>query len=78
MVSFHDGQVIKLRADVHMDPIDLRNYPQETIERYVRNKLTEDLVKQIMDEDLIIIKHVLHADPFENEHFTTELTVIQE
>ena len=78
MVSFHDGQVIKLRADLRISPILLREHSQEAIEAYVRNKLARDLVKQIMDEDLITIKHVLHADPLEDEHFTTELTVIQE
>lgn len=78
MVSFHNRQVIKLRADLYIDPISLRNYSQEAIEEYVRNKLTEDLVKQIMDEDLITIQHLFSADPLEDEHFRTELTVIQE
>lgn len=78
MVAFHDGQVIKLRAELHMDPTLVRNHPQEIIEEYVRNKLANDLVKQIINEDLIIVKHSLGTDPFEDEHFRAELTIIQE
>ena len=73
MVAFHDNQVIHLRAELHMDPLFIREHSQEAIEAYVRNKLTEDLVKQIMDEDLIIIKHSLGTDPFEDERFTADL-----
>jgi hypothetical protein len=78
MAAFHDNQVIKLRAELHMDPTLLRNHPQEIIEEYVRNKLANDLVKQILDEDLIIVKHSIGTDPFEDEQFRAELTVIQE
>lgn len=78
MVAFHDGQVINLRAEVHMDPILIREHSQEAVEVYVRNKLTEDLVKQILDEDLIIVKHSIGTDPFEDERFTADLKIIQE
>lgn len=78
MVAFSDGQVINLRAELHMDPTLLRNHPQEIIEEYVRNKLANDLVKQIINEDLIIVKHSIGTDPFEDEHFIADLKIIQE
>lgn len=78
MVAFHDEQVINLRAEIHIDPTLVRNHSQETIEAYVRNKLAEDLVKQILDEDLIIVKHSIGLDPFEEERFTADLKIIQE
>ena len=78
MVAFHDRQVINLRAEVHIDPVLIREHSQEAVEAYVRNKLTEDLVKQILDEDLIIVKHSLGTDPFEDERFTADLKIIQE
>ena len=78
MIAFHDGQVINLRAELHIDPTLVRNHSAGVIETYVRNKLAEDLVKQILDEDLIIVKHSLGTDPFEDEHFTADLKIIQE
>lgn len=77
MVSFHDGQVIKLRANVHIDSLLLRTHSPEVTEEYVRRKLAENLVKQIMDEDLITITHLL-GPGIDVEQFSTELTVIQE
>lgn len=78
MVAFHDGQVINLRAEIHIDPTLVRNNAPEAIETYVRNQLAEDLVKQILNEDLIIVKHSLGTDPFEDERFTADLKIIQE
>ena len=78
MATFHDNQIINLRAVLHMDPILVRERSQEAVEAYVRNKLTENLVKQIMDEDLIIIKHSSDLDPFEDERFIADLKIIQE
>lgn len=77
MVAFHDGQVIKLRADVHIDSLLLRTHSPETTEEFVRKELAKNLVKQIMDEDLIIIRHSL-GPGIDVEQFSTELTVIQE
>ena len=78
MVTFHDNQIINLRAVLHMDPTLVRNNAPGAIEAYVRNQLAEDLVKQILDEDLIIVKHSLGTDPFEDERFTADLKIIQE
>ena len=78
MAAFHDNQVINLRAELHIDPTLIRNHSAGVIETYVRNKLAEDLVKQILDEDLIIVKHSLGTDPFEDERFTADLKIIQE
>ena len=78
MVAFHDEQVINLRAEIHIDPVLVKNHSAGVIETYVRNKLAEDLVKQILDEDLIIVKHSSGLDPFEDEHFTADLKIIQE
>lgn len=78
MVTFNDNQVINLRAELHIDPMLIRNHSQGLIEEYVRNQLANDLVKQILDEDLIIIKHSLGKDPLEDERFIANLKVIQE
>ena len=78
MVAFNDNQVIHLRAELHIDPALLRNNSQEVVEDYVRSELANDLVKKILDEDLIIIKHSLGKDPFEGEHFIADLKIIQE
>ena len=78
MAAFHDNQVIHLRAELHMDPVLLRNNSQEIVEDYVRSELANDLVKQILDEDLIIIKHSIGTDPLKDEHFIADLKIIQE
>lgn len=78
MAAFRDNQIIHLRAELHIDPTLVRDHSPGIIETYVRNKLAEDLVKQILNEDLIIVKHSLGTDPFEDERFTADLKIIQE
>ena len=78
MVAIPESRIAELGASLNVSTYLMRGMSEYELDDYIRTQLANQLVKQIMNEDLITIRSSFEEDPLADKTFQTKLRIIQE
>lgn len=78
MVAIPESRIAELDVSLNISTYLMRSMSEYELDDYIRTQLANQLVKQIINEDLITIRSSFEEDPLAGKTFKTKLRIIQE